>query len=41
MFISRKVFIGCKKKDPDKIYAIKVMKKTDLFNKNLIAQGKL
>ncbi|KAK7098822.1 serine/threonine-protein kinase greatwall-like isoform X2 [Littorina saxatilis] len=33
-----KVFIGCKKKNPDNIYAIKVMKKTDLINKNLIAQ---
>ncbi|KAL8561947.1 hypothetical protein ACOMHN_001273 [Nucella lapillus] len=33
-----KVFIGCKKKDPDTLYAIKVMKKSDLINKNLIAQ---
>ncbi|GFR88849.1 serine/threonine-protein kinase greatwall-like [Elysia marginata] len=33
-----KVWLGCKRDKPDKIYAIKVMKKDDLVRKNLIAQ---
>ncbi|XP_059142329.1 serine/threonine-protein kinase greatwall-like [Physella acuta] len=33
-----KVWLGHKKTNPDKMYAIKVMKKQDLINKNLIEQ---
>ncbi|KAI8781292.1 serine/threonine-protein kinase greatwall [Biomphalaria glabrata] len=33
-----KVWLGHKKNNPEKLYAIKVMKKIDLINKNLIAQ---
>ncbi|XP_048241646.1 serine/threonine-protein kinase greatwall-like [Haliotis rufescens] len=33
-----KVFLGQKKLAPDKLYAIKVMKKADLVNKNLMKQ---
>lgn len=33
-----KVFLGRKKTDASRLYAVKVMKKADLFNKNLIAQ---
>ncbi|ESO97409.1 hypothetical protein LOTGIDRAFT_115088, partial [Lottia gigantea] len=33
-----KVYLGCKKTAPDKVYAIKAMKKSDLFNKNLVKQ---
>ncbi|KAH9489184.1 hypothetical protein Btru_057788, partial [Bulinus truncatus] len=33
-----KVWLGYKKTNPDRMYAIKVMKKIDLINKNLIAQ---
>lgn len=39
MSLSRKVWLGFKKTNPDRMYAIKVMKKADLINKNLIAQG--
>ncbi|KAK3102989.1 hypothetical protein FSP39_015560 [Pinctada imbricata] len=34
----RKVFLGHKKTSPDKLYAIKVMKKSDMVNKNLGCQ---
>ncbi|KAK6192522.1 hypothetical protein SNE40_003973 [Patella caerulea] len=33
-----KVYLGCKKNVPEKIYAIKTMKKCDLLKKNLIKQ---
>ncbi|GAB1602715.1 serine/threonine-protein kinase greatwall [Argonauta hians] len=33
-----KVFLGCKKEVPDKLYAIKVMKRDHMINKNLIRQ---
>ncbi|CAG5120350.1 unnamed protein product, partial [Candidula unifasciata] len=33
-----KVWLGFKKTDPNRMYAIKVMKKADLINKNLMAQ---
>ncbi|GFO43662.1 serine/threonine-protein kinase greatwall-like [Plakobranchus ocellatus] len=33
-----KVWLGCKKDKPHKVYAIKVMRKDDLVKKNLIAQ---
>ncbi|KDR18748.1 serine/threonine-protein kinase greatwall [Zootermopsis nevadensis] len=33
-----KVFLGCKKSNPDQIYAIKVMKKSELVNKNMASQ---
>ena len=34
-----KVYLGYKKTNPDKKYAIKVMKKLDMVNKNLCHQG--
>ena len=37
---NRKVYLGFKKKDPLKKYAIKVVKKADIVNKNLVNQGK-
>ncbi|XP_053985150.1 serine/threonine-protein kinase greatwall [Hylaeus volcanicus] len=33
-----KVFLGFKKSNPDKIYAIKVMKKNEMINKNMASQ---
>lgn len=33
-----KVFLGYKKSQPDTMYAIKVMKKTDMINKNMVSQ---
>lgn len=33
-----KVFLGCKKVNPDTMYAIKVMKKTEMVNKNMVSQ---
>lgn len=33
-----KVFLGCKKSNTDVMYAIKVMKKTEMVNKNMVAQ---
>ncbi|XP_064601720.1 serine/threonine-protein kinase greatwall-like [Liolophura sinensis] len=35
-----KVFLGHKKSRPDKVYAIKVLKKADLINKNVVEQVK-
>ena len=37
----RKVYLGCKKTQPDKVYAIKAMKKDDMVQKNMIQQGNL
>lgn len=33
-----KVFLGCKKNNSDIMYAIKVMKKTEMVNKNMVTQ---
>lgn len=33
-----KVFLGYKKSKPDQVYAIKVMKKNDMINKNMVSQ---
>lgn len=33
-----KVFLGCKKTNTDVMYAIKVMKKTEMVNKNMVTQ---
>lgn len=33
-----KVFLGCKKNNADVMYAIKVMKKTEMINKNMVSQ---
>lgn len=33
-----KVFLGCKKNNTDIMYAIKVMKKTEMINKNMVSQ---
>ncbi|XP_053669866.1 serine/threonine-protein kinase greatwall [Anopheles nili] len=33
-----KVFLGCKNSDPNKLYAIKVMQKTEMINKNMVSQ---
>ena len=33
-----KVFLGCKKSNMDVMYAIKVMKKTEMINKNMVSQ---
>ncbi|XP_069680656.1 serine/threonine-protein kinase greatwall [Periplaneta americana] len=33
-----KVFLGCKKNNPEQIYAIKVMKKSEMVNKNMASQ---
>ncbi|XP_043254931.1 serine/threonine-protein kinase greatwall [Colletes gigas] len=33
-----KVFLGFKKSNPDKVYAIKVMKKNEMINKNMASQ---
>lgn len=33
-----KVFLGCKKSNVDVMYAIKVMKKTEMVNKNMVSQ---
>ena len=38
--ITRKVFLGHKKNQESKKYAIKVMKKSDMVNKNMVNQGK-
>lgn len=35
----RKVYLGHKKNNLEQMYAIKVMKKTDMINKNMITQG--
>lgn len=32
--------MGCKKDKPEDVYAIKVMNKSDMINKNMITQGK-
>ncbi|KAG8237262.1 hypothetical protein J437_LFUL011292 [Ladona fulva] len=32
-----KVFLGCKKVNPKKLYAIKVMRKSDMINKNMVS----
>nr|CAD7578715.1 unnamed protein product [Timema californicum] len=34
-----KVFLGRKKTLPDQVYAVKVMKKEDMINKNMVSQG--
>lgn len=41
LFVFRKVYLGHKKSNSEQMYAIKVMKKTDMINKNMITQGKL
>lgn len=33
-----KVFLGYKNNDPNKLFAIKVMKKTEMINKNMVSQ---
>lgn len=33
-----KVFLGYKKTNPDRMYAIKVMKKSEMINKNMVSQ---
>ncbi|XP_067614670.1 serine/threonine-protein kinase greatwall-like isoform X2 [Eurosta solidaginis] len=33
-----KVFLGYKNNDPNKLYAIKVMRKSDMINKNMVSQ---
>lgn len=33
-----KVFLGCKKANTDVMYAVKVMKKTEMINKNMVSQ---
>ncbi|XP_064107453.1 serine/threonine-protein kinase greatwall-like [Macrobrachium nipponense] len=33
-----KVFLGCKKDNPSQLYAIKVVKKSDIVNKNMVEQ---
>lgn len=33
------MFLGHKKDQPDKLYAIKVMKKSETVNKNMVNQG--
>ena len=38
-FFFRKVFLGHKKSNPTKLYAIKVMKKQEMVNKNMVNQG--
>lgn len=35
-----KVYLGYKKSNPCKKYAIKVMKKAEMINKNMVNQGK-
>ena len=35
-----KVFLGHKKSDAKKFYAIKVLKKADMVNKNMVNEGK-
>jgi hypothetical protein len=35
-----KVFLGYKKSNPDQVYAVKVMKKSEMVNKNMACQGK-
>jgi hypothetical protein len=39
--IYSKVYLGVKKSHPEKKYAIKVMKKSDMVHKNMVAQGDL
>ena len=34
-----KVFLGCKKLNREKKYAVKVMKKEEMINKNMVGQG--
>ena len=34
-----KVYLGKKKKDQSQMYAIKVMNKSDMVNKNMVSQG--
>lgn len=41
IFVHRKVFLGQKKGKDDQLYAIKVMKKADMVNKNMVNQGML
>lgn len=38
-FLYSKVYLGHKKNNLEQMYAIKVMKKTDMINKNMITQG--
>lgn len=35
----RKVYLGCKKTNPEQLYAIKVMKKSEMIHKNMASQG--
>jgi len=35
------VFLGYKKTNPDKLFAIKVMKKSEMIHKNMVSQGEL
>ncbi len=35
-----KVFLGCRKSKPDKLYAIKVMRKSEVVAKNMSSQVK-
>jgi len=37
--LCRKVYLGYKKTNPCRKYAIKVMKKVDMINKNMASQG--
>ena len=39
IYVNRQVFLG-RRRDKDQLYAIKVMKKADVINKNMIEQGK-
>lgn len=39
IFDLSKVYLGHKKKNLEQMYAIKVMKKTDMINKNMVTQG--
>lgn len=38
--VFRKVFLGSKKSYPKKLFAIKVMRKSDMIKKNMISHGK-
>ncbi len=40
IIVYSKVFLGHKKDKPEKLYAIKVMKKEEMVNKNMVNQGK-
>ena len=37
--VHRKVFLGCKKTDRGRKFAIKVMDKASMVNKNMVSQG--